>query len=194
MKTQKKQTIICLSLLLSLLSWSKNVIGRLRHIWAISSSYTGFREQFFYSSVKIMLTKVPRDIDVINTALSSGVIMRVVWGQHSSLWTCEVTSAGSCGDRKWSNREAQLTNVKQPAYNTWGNKAIKYNQQINFNQHKCRGKQFTKWDKSTSAADKYHFGQHTIIIWHLRVTLGTFSKGRWAVNKQKRESKLCLHC
>lgn len=32
-----------------------------------------------------MLTKVPRDEDVIDTALASGVIMWVVWGQHSSL-------------------------------------------------------------------------------------------------------------
>lgn len=32
-----------------------------------------------------MLTKVPRDEDVIDTALTSGVIMGVVWGQHSSL-------------------------------------------------------------------------------------------------------------
>lgn len=32
-----------------------------------------------------MLTKVPRDKDVIDTGLPYGVIMRVVWGQHSSL-------------------------------------------------------------------------------------------------------------
>lgn len=32
-----------------------------------------------------MLTKVSRDKDVIDTGLASGVIMWVVWGQHSSL-------------------------------------------------------------------------------------------------------------
>lgn len=32
-----------------------------------------------------ILTKVSRHKDVIDTALPSGVIMGVVWGQHSSL-------------------------------------------------------------------------------------------------------------
>lgn len=32
-----------------------------------------------------MLTEVSRDEDVIDTGLASGVIMWVVWGQHSSL-------------------------------------------------------------------------------------------------------------
>lgn len=52
-----------------------------------------------------MLTKVPRDEDVVDTALASGVIMWVVWWEHSSLWTCEVTTAGSCGERRGSNTE-----------------------------------------------------------------------------------------
>lgn len=32
-----------------------------------------------------ILTKVSWDVDVVDTALASGVIMWVVWGQHSSL-------------------------------------------------------------------------------------------------------------
>lgn len=47
-----------------------------------------------------ILTKVSRDEDVICTTLASGVIMRVVWGQHSSLWIGEVTSTGSWWDRR----------------------------------------------------------------------------------------------
>lgn len=47
-----------------------------------------------------VLTEVSRDEDVIDTTLTSGVIMRVVWGQHSSLWIGEVTSTGSWWDRR----------------------------------------------------------------------------------------------
>lgn len=60
-------------------------------------------KQQFSGTLEIMLTKVTRDKDVIDTALTSGVIMGVVWGQHSSLRTCEVTSTGSCWKEKGRN-------------------------------------------------------------------------------------------
>lgn len=59
-----------------------------------------------------MLTKVSRDKDVVDTALSSGIIMWVVWGQNGSLRSREVTSTGSYKDQKTSNKEPKLTNVK----------------------------------------------------------------------------------
>lgn len=50
------------------------------HMWELN--------RLFCNSLEIMLemlTKVPRDKDVINTAVAFGVIMWVVRGQHSSL-------------------------------------------------------------------------------------------------------------
>lgn len=62
-----------------------------------------------------MLTKIPGDNDVIAAALTSGVIMRVVWGQHGSLRSCEMSSTRSCWERIGNSRQNRReTNSNQP--------------------------------------------------------------------------------
>lgn len=67
------------------------------------------------NSEKIMLktlTKIPGDNDVIAAALTSGVIVRVVWGQHGSLWSSEMPPARSWewmerADKTWNHQSTQ---------------------------------------------------------------------------------------
>lgn len=103
-----------------------------------------------------MLTKVPRDEDIINTALTSGVIMGVVWGQNSSLWTREVTSTGRFEKEKEASVRAQLTNMK--VLTTPG----------------------TYW-----TINKYNCCEQARNNLTLECTLRTFSNRKYDVNRQK---------
>lgn len=162
-----------------------------RYFWKLASNMSNMHQLsrryviIYCNSVKIMLemlTKVPRDEDVIDTALTSGVIMGVVWGQHSSLWTCEVTSAGSCWKRKGSNRKEELTNAKQPAYYTEWHEVIKYKKQIltaasaqvSSSYHKMRWK--VTFEHFCWTGKKYNCEEHAKIIWHLNAIWGHFQK------------------
>lgn len=79
-----------------------------------------------------MLTKIPGDNDVIAAALTSGVIMGVIWGQHGSLRSREMSSARSCWERNGNSRQnSREIHSNQPAdYTRDGNE-----QSEDFNRH-----------------------------------------------------------
>lgn len=91
------------------------------------------------------LTKIAWDIDVVDTALASCVIMWVIWGQNCSFWSGEMASAGSCRDKQGKGKQGRcnVNNVQWLSYNTRGEKNYSHNSQVYWKQLMSQSK--SKW-------------------------------------------------
>lgn len=117
-----------------------------------------------------MLTKVPGDHDVVAAALTSGVIMGIVWGQHGSLWSREVSSARSCSERNGNSRQnSHETNVNQPQ-TTLGTE-----------NHKVQSEGFKPHQHSISAlSQQVKQPSQTFYLWRILTNMPVACNLMWA--------------